>query len=48
MIPAKDIDGRFPEWFTHWGSDDRPATNRFFKKRRSMEHGTKIRSRLSA
>ena len=26
---AKDTDGRFPEWFTHWDSDiDRPTTNR--------------------
>ena len=26
---AKDTDGRFPEWFTHWGSDiDRPTTDR--------------------
>ena len=25
---AKDTDGNFPEWFTHWGSDDRPMTDR--------------------
>ena len=26
--PAKDIGGKFPEWFTHWGAEDRPTTNR--------------------
>ena len=25
--PAKATDGRFPEWFTHWGSEDRPTTD---------------------
>lgn len=26
--PAKTTDGRFPEWFTHWGSEDRPTTGK--------------------
>ena len=25
---AKDADGRFPAWFTHWGDADRPTTDR--------------------
>ena len=28
FAPAKEADGRFPEWFTHWGSKDRPTTSR--------------------
>ncbi len=26
--PAKSIGGEFPEWFTHWGSEGRPTTDR--------------------
>ncbi len=25
---TKDVGGKFPEWFTHWGSADRPTTDR--------------------
>ena len=25
---AKDTDGRYPEWFTHWGIENRPTTDR--------------------
>lgn len=25
---AKDTDGRYPKWFTHWGDKDRPTTNK--------------------
>lgn len=28
FAPAKDADGRFPEWFTHWGDADRPTKDR--------------------
>ena len=26
--PAMATGGKFPEWFTHWGSEDRPTTDR--------------------
>ena len=26
--PAKETDGRFPEWLTHWGNEDRPTTDK--------------------
>lgn len=28
FTPARNTDGRFPEWFTHWGAADRPTTDR--------------------
>jgi len=28
FAPAKDADGRFPEWLTHWGSDGRPGSDK--------------------
>ena len=28
FTPAKATDGKFPEWFTHWGSKDRPTDDR--------------------